>query len=400
MMNKKKEIIFIIIFMIIISLFICTVFIRGQRDISIIENKNLTRIPTPSVENYVDESFQEDLETSIIDQFLFGEEIKFKFSSLQASFIHQLQKDIMTLFSQKNTTSKIYDSQSYIPISQDIYTYKDDNYMIFKPRKLNKKLKEDIDSFTSVYNKKLKDIESYFYLINQSKSIDFDNINNDIYEYIEKKLQLIDSDCLKIKSYEQYKDYFYQTDHHWNYKGSYQGYQDIIHMMCPNDQLLKPIQTKTFDTYFYGSHARKTSLYTNKEKFTIYQYDVKAHDTYIDGLKAPYGNEEEYFLGNYSIVDGYNHYRDYYGGDFAEVMYDFHQEDQENLLVIAPSYSNSINKLVASHFNKTYFIDLRYNQSFDIDSYLKDKDIDKVLVMLSIDHMTSGDFMLEEKDGF
>lgn len=321
-MNKKKEIIFITIFMITISLFICTIFIRGQKDISVVENKTLMKIPTLSVEDYIQGTFQEDLETSIIDQFLFGEEIKFEFSKTQASLINKLQKNIMTFFSQKNTTAKQHNSKSYIPISQDVYTYKDDDYMIFKPRTLNDNLKKDIEHFTTMYNQKLKDVDSYFYFVNQSKSIDFDHINNDIYEYIEKKLQFTDSSCLKINNYEQYKDYFYQTDHHWNYKGSYQGYKDIIQMIYPNDQLLKPIDTKTFDTYFYGSNARKTSLYTNKEKFTVYQFQTKEYDTYIDGQKAQYGNESAYFTGNYSTVDGYNHYRDFYGGDFAEVIYE------------------------------------------------------------------------------
>lgn len=396
MMNKKKEIIFITIFMMTISLFICTIFIRGQKEISVIENKTLMKIPTPSVDSYMQGKFQEDLETGIIDQFLFGEEIKFTFSKTQASLINKFQKDIMTFFSQKNTTTNYHNSKSYIPISQDVYTYKNDNYMIFKPRTFNENLKKDINHFTTMYNQKLKDVESYFYFINQSKSIDFDHINNDIYEYIEKKLQFTGSSCLKINSYEQYKDYFYQTDHHWNYKGSYQGYKDIIQMIYPNDQVLEPVNTKTFDTYFYGSNARKTSLYTNKEKFTVHQFQTKEHDTYINGQKTQYGNEESYFSGHYSTVDGYNHYRDFYGGDFAEVIYDYKQEDKDNLLIIAPSYSNAINKLIASHFSKTYIVDLRYNQSFDIDSYMKEKNIDKVLVMLSVDHMTSGDFDLED----
>ncbi len=46
---------------------------------------------------------------------------------------------------------------------------------------------------------------------------------------------------------------------------------------------------------------------------------------------------------------------------FAEVSFDFKQPEKENLLVIAPSYSNAINKISeVSHFNKTYYIDLRH----------------------------------------
>ena len=112
-------------------------------------------------------------------------------------------------------------------------------------------------------------------------------------------------DGLKISSYDQYKDYFYETDHHWNYKGSYQGYKDIINLLLPGEEIIKPMETKTFDTYYYGSNARTTSIFTNKEKFTVYNFDIPKNTVYINGSKSTYGNKDMYYENRYSKEKGY-----------------------------------------------------------------------------------------------
>ena len=40
------------------------------------------------------------------------------------------------------------------------------------------------------------------------------------------------------------------------------------------ENVLEPIETKTFDTYYYGSNARTTAVYTNKEKFTVIKMTI------------------------------------------------------------------------------------------------------------------------------
>ena len=78
-----------------------------------------------------------------------------------------------------------------------------------------------------------------------------------------------------------------------------------------------------------------------------------------------------------------DHYRELYGADFGEIVYDY-KNDKENLLIIANSYSNSINGLIASHFNKTYIVDPRHYKNFNYQSYITNNNIDKVLVIGNI----------------
>ena len=289
-----------------------------------------------------------------------------------------------------------------MPISGgNLYHYGDSPYMVFKCRSL-KNAKDKIDEMAQAYQKHFKDIDSYFYFVNISKSIDFNKVDeteNEFLTYIKQAFSDFQCDGLKIDSYEQYMDYFYETDHHWNYKGSYQGYKDIINLMLPEENVLEPTETKTFDTYYYGSNARTTAVYTNKEKFTVYDFKIPKHTTYVNGSVSGYGNRDMYYNNGYSTEKGYNHYGAFYGGDFAEVSFDFKQPEKENLLVIAPSYSNAINKLVASHFNKTYYIDLRhyqntYGKAFNPEEFCRKNKIGKFLFLISIDHLTNGNFEL------
>lgn len=71
------------------------------------------------------------------------------------------------------------------------------------------------------------------------------------------------------------------------------------------------------------------------------------------------------------------------------------------MLVIGESYDNAILKLLASHFNKTYSIDLRnyertFGAKFQFSEYVKDSQIDKVLLIGNIDYFTMSEFMLED----
>ena len=91
-------------------------------------------------------------------------------------------------------------------------------------------------------------------------------------------------------------------------------------------------------------------------------------------------------------------YAGFYGSDYGEVIYDFHNK-KDNLLIFSNSYSNPINELIASSFNKTYIIDLRayeldLGKTFDIDSYIKENKIDKILFLGDYNFYTDTKFLI------
>ena len=75
-----------------------------------------------------------------------------------------------------------------------------------------------------------------------------------------------------------------------------------------------------------------------------------------------------------------------FGGDFGQIIYDFGTEGKGKLLLVASSYSNPINALIAAGYDQTYVVDLRYYQEwagkpFDPVSYCEENGIGTVLLL-------------------
>ena len=76
------------------------------------------------------------------------------------------------------------------------------------------------------------------------------------------------------------------------------------------------------------------------------------------------------------------------------------QTGRENLLVLGESYDNAVLKLLASHFNNTSSVDLRYYEAymgkkFSFSDYVKEHGITQVLLIGNIDYFIMDEFLLE-----
>ena len=75
---------------------------------------------------------------------------------------------------------------------------------------------------------------------------------------------------------------------------------------------------------------------------------------------------------------------DYYFGDNAFLrIFDFHQEDKPDLLIIGDSFINVTQEWIASHFDKTVIVDLRAREDgFSLKKLIEDYDVDIALVTM------------------
>ena len=213
---------------------------------------------------------------------------------------------------------------------------------------------------------------------------------NEIYRLIRELFEVDGIGTLALESPDDYMNWFYQTDHHWNYKGSYQGYLDIVHMIFgPNESVLQPARTRVFrDIFFNGSYSKRINQLLSDERFTVYRFndlpDYKAK-TNRKTIRY-YGHANTYYKGRYSRKDLFNHYANFYGGDFGEVIISTNQAKKPNLLIFSNSFDNAILLLLSNHFNNIYSIDLRHyeedlNESFHIEQYIQKNKIDTILVI-------------------
>jgi len=67
---------------------------------------------------------------------------------------------------------------------------------------------------------------------------------------------------------------------------------------------------------------------------------------------------------------------------------------------LGSSFTNPINKLIASHFDKTYVIDLRHykdltNQNFNVKEYINKNKINKVLIIMDYGYLKDQSFNMD-----
>lgn len=392
--DKKYDLIkvvdysFVTTFFAIIGIGFLTLF-KSPINISYIEYRTLNKVTVPNTKTFLNKTFQDNIEQALADQFVYSQNLR-KFSLLHLQFANY-----------KNIDKQLCANR---------YVYVNPKYAVFN---CSDAVVETLPSPDIIDNditrakidalNHLNDyIDTYYYVINRDYAWDFEKneLVYDNYKLLKDNLTgNYHIDRFDINDYDDYYKYFYKTDHHWNYQGSYQGYKDIHDLLGIDEEVIKPVATKKINTKFYGSRVKFSKAFAFSDDFIYYDFDLKEHQEYIDGKIGLYGNYD-----NYKGKSFHNIYGEVYDVDYAEILYDFNRNDKENLLIIGSSYTNPINRLVASHFNKTYVLDFRFYKKNDgsigtIKEYIDKNDIDKVLVVAStdvLDNTSSFNFTWEE----
>ena len=187
---------------------------------------------------------------------------------------------------------------------------------------------------------------------------------------------------MNIKDIETYKKYFYKTDHHWTIYGALDGYKDIMNMLDADVMDVDNIVTLK-DRKYYGSLAKSIMNGEVNDYITDIKVDLD-YDVLVNGEKP-----DELFKPRKLKMDRdykyYDYYVQYFNGQYGNVIYDYHNEEKDNLLIMSDSNAWQIDYLIAASYNKTHVINLRYdeykNDSFDLRRYMEVNDISKVLFL-------------------
>ena len=355
-------------------------FVKNQKSTSIAENRSLVQFSHFTLGGFISGDFQDKFESAFSDQFPFSEKIRMEFGQaierLPKYGIDSLacaNRYLVLKAGSGETNRAIYDCNDYIVIVPD--------------RQVNKVALDNIQKYNTI--NRLNDV--YYYYIKGGNSYDFveDKVTVDYEKLLSENLKgNYHLASLDMDGWEKYKEYYYKTDHHWNYIGSYQGFLDIAKMFGIKNPSV-PTGTFTSEEFFFGSASRMTLKYDIFEKFTIYTFDIPEHDTMINGVEKKYNHISEFINHDYKYNKNRNFYGEVYGADYGEIVFDFHQPEKPNLLIVSNSFSNAVNELIAQYFNKTYVVDLRYykeqrGSDFKYSEYIKNNHIDKTLIMADL----------------
>ncbi len=386
MKNKVINIIFVaIIFLALLSGLVKALFFPVE--INELENRYAEKLMPFSFSAAMSGNFQDSTEKTLADQVHFAEKMKKLYNDTNSAFV----KKMLTFFGGE--------TEKYIKLGdKNIYG----DYLVFNPSSFDI-VKDSLDKRIATYNsmfKKYSDKDFYIYYIEKDTDINFETGEKlGAFEYLKNGLNLPDEkmSAFKVDNFKDFAENFYRTDHHWKAAGSYKGYLEVIRLLG-KEGALSPEGEYTLPEPFSGSKAQSSDAASYSEDFVAFKYNFPEMDiTVNETANSTYGEQDAYKNGG----EQHSNYGLFYGGDMGEIIFDTNSPEKEDILIIGESYDNAILKLLSTHFNKTYSIDLRYYQplvgkEFHLKQYLNEKNIKKVLLIGNIDYFVSDEFVPED----
>lgn len=192
---------------------------------------------------------------------------------------------------------------------------------------------------------------------------------------------------------EEVLGFYYNTDHHLTMPGAYEVYRQLHHLISVRGvDIGEVVQCKNFfvvpNVIFRGSNSRLSGGYEEStDRLIDCLFELPKYNVTIYGSKNEQRRNQrlEYEAGKIPSVRFFDHYGAYFGGDHGLIEYAVDQVSEErNLLVIGSSFKNCIESLLAAHFSRSYFVDLRHfaddvGHSFDLDAFISKNGITDVL---------------------
>lgn len=364
------------------------------------EKRDANTLPSFTFGSYFDKSYQKAVKSALSDQVFFAQDMKKLYNSTDSRFVKasvNVAKNAVKKLSADNPEKR----PPYIKMG-DLNLYGDD-YILYNPTEFDW-VEQSLDRCINSYNdviKKNQDVEFYLYYIEKDTDNNFETgEKSGIFEHLKKGFDIPDKNIsrFEISDFETYSKYFYRTDHHWNLDGSYKAYTEVMPFLGCDEKLIPKGEKIKLSDDFAGSKTLFSETAEFKEDFYAYKYDYPVFAIFENGsVVSDYGKQDEFFEGTETESPTYG---TFYGNDSGEIVLDSGYHQKESILVIGESYDNAILKLIASHFYKTYSIDLRYyeavmGQKFDITRYIKDNNIKKVLIIGNVDFFIGEDFITE-----
>lgn len=210
---------------------------------------------------------------------------------------------------------------------------------------------------------------------------------------------------LTFSDFADYQDCYFKSDHHWSYKGSERGYEDVYNMMSEDLNLSPikyPIATWNFSELngveYRGSRANNLrEAYNGYDEFIAYEYDLGERETYVltvDNYKTEIpvtmGLWERYKAGNISKSKYYDHYINFYGRAYDKTGKEYADSEnlfviknnngaEHSLLLVCDSTQRAYRDVLASHFKNVVTLDYRIMTKVPVDYLIEKYDIDVIL---------------------
>lgn len=347
--------------------------VLAPAEINAYEMRYAEKIPPLSADKYLDGKFQSDMDSALGDQILF--------SAYYKKLYNELSSTADTVF----TPLRHGIPDRYLNY-RETFIY---NGQLINPTVPLEEYEEGLRAAAEYINEEIADmpgVDVYLYYVENDSDINFETgEKTGTYEFFSRLLNVPEENSTRfeVNCFEDYHELFYTGDHHWNHKGSYKGYCQLLKMLDPDALALVPEEEMDVPGVFIGSKALLTGTTHYAEFMKAYRYPFPEITISINGDPLPYHGELENLMR-----DGgdYCSYTSVYGDDLGCAIYSTGIADGENILIVGDSYDNAILKPLSCHFGQLHSVDARYfpvqtGKELDISDYVAANDIDKVILL-------------------
>lgn len=227
---------------------------------------------------------------------------------------------------------------------------------------------------------------------------------NDQKTGLEDMYNTLDPGIYKANPYpylEKLKDeyIFFRTDHHWTALGAYCGYTAFCSALGIEPVKIDSMKKETYERDFLGSYykqlqetAKARLIEQHPDKIDYYvpkvNYKVTVYDDEIlkNGTSAPMFDLDKVNLD----ADVTNCYLIFFGGDYPGIKITTDTKNGKSIVILKDSFANSLAPFLTANYQYIYMVDFRkYNlqdrQDFSLAKFVKDNNIDDVLLLMSFD---------------
>lgn len=372
--NKKPQILFIVLFSILILGITALDIFTSDRYFSENENRILASKPTATVKNILDGTFSENYETYITDQFLVRD------------FWIQL-KNYTEISLQKKELNGVYLAKDGSLIEKHSSTDVDEKKAVAKQQKLVKETKAYADLLGADHVKVM--------LVPTANMILTDKLpqyTNEFaqFQYLDKiRESLPEPDMLlsvgeTLLEHKQ-EDIYYKTDHHWTTWGAYYGYLTWAKSLGITP--VSEFNIQTLSDTFLGTLHSKINVRVPYDTIDI----MHNADTLNEEVKVNYIYENKVTNSLYDMekLQTKDQYGVFMGGNFPLIQISTpvtnKSDKKSNLLIIKDSYANSFAPFAINHFENVYLLDPRYYRD-NIQNAIAEYEISDVLLLYDVIH--------------
>ena len=359
---KKVNIGFSMVFLFIIFFFFLYNIFTPDKSFSYSENRTLAQKPKISIENILDGSYMDKMETYVNDQIY-----------LRDDFV-KLSTNIKLLMGQKEING-VYLSDGFL-----VEKFKDSDIDL----ELLEKNKNDVKTFIDNNHAKFVLIPTAGGVIDGLYPKYSDNLNQK--ELIDNLYSFIGTEnCIDVYSRlkEHSSEYiYYKTDHHWTTLGAYYGYVSICEKLGLKALDLSDFEEDIIDDEFMGTIQSKVNYNIGYD--SIYRYLPKQKIEYTRILNEDKRTESN-SLYDESKLKSKEKYAVFLGGNNAvtRIKVENGVEDKGKLLIIKDSFSHCLTPFIVNHYSEVVLLDLRYYMG-GVNQFKSIEDFDDIIVMYNL----------------